>query len=138
MKSGQAHAWLFIDLINVHLAEYIDDADGQWAPDECGPCGALRDYWLTPRGRAEAQAYMNQLEPDNRNWSWCPFGVIDWAEIERRAAEHGQREGPLVWVRKKVYDEMVEDQKLLIALQNAGVDNWEGWSPVLDEINEMG
>lgn len=136
MKSGEAHGWLFVDLINVHLSEYIDDADGHWAPDQCGPCGALRDFWLTPRGRAIAQAYVNQLSPQDRAWVWAPDGVIDWAEIERRAAKDGQRQGPLVWVRKKVYDEMVEDQKIMIALQNGGVDSWEGYDAAMEQYHE--
>lgn len=40
-----------------------------------------------------------------------------------------------ITIKKKVYDELIEDQKLLIALQNAGVDNWEGWDDVIQGIN---
>lgn len=136
MNSGQAHAWLFIDLINVHLREVVDPDDTTYDPDSCGPCKALRDYWLTPRGRAEAQTYLNQLSLEDRTWVWAPGGVIDWAELERRAAKGGQKRGPLVWVRKKVYDELIEDQKIFMALQNAGVDNWEGWDGVLAAYQE--
>lgn len=44
--------------------------------------------------------------------------------------------GPMetVTIKKKVYDELLEDQRLLIALQNAGVDNWEGWYQVIEEF----
>lgn len=102
MPSGQAHGWLFVDLVNVHLGDQtVDEWDKLWllnhgqdpdayrsrfCPECCGPCGALRDYWNTPRGRAEAQAYVSQLSKDNRNWIWCPDGVIDWADIEDRMA----------------------------------------------------
>lgn len=126
MKSGQAHAWLFIDLINRHLREVVDPEDATFAPDQCGPCAALRDYWLTSRGRAEAQAYLNQLSLEDRTWVWAPGGVIDWAELERRTVG-GQEYVPLVTVKQKVYDELIEDQKILIALQNAGVDDWDGY-----------
>lgn len=45
-------------------------------------------------------------------------------------------DGTRVTIDKKVYDELIEDQKLFIALQNAGVDNWEGWRQVIDAYNE--
>ena len=32
-----------------------------------------------------------------------------------------------VTISKKEYDELVEDQKMLRALEGAGVDNWEGY-----------
>jgi hypothetical protein len=137
MKAGQAHAWLFIDLINRHLREVVDPDDSTYDPDGCGPCQSLRDYWLTLRGRADAQVYLNQLSPGDREWAWAPGGVIDWVEIERRTSG-GQEYMPLVTIKKKVYDELVSDQKFFIALQNAGVDNWEGWEHVLHTVNEEG
>lgn len=45
-------------------------------------------------------------------------------------------EGEYVTIRTKVYEELLEDQGLLIALQNAGVDNWDGYSVALAEFNE--
>lgn len=135
MNSGQAHAWLFIALINEHLADWIEDKDSEYNPDQCGPCGALRDYWFTPRGRAEAQVYLNQLSLENRTWVWAPGGVIDWAELERRA-NRGQGKAPMVLVRKKVYDELIEDQQLLIALSNGGVDKWSGFEAAMAAFNE--
>ena len=33
-----------------------------------------------------------------------------------------------VTISKKEYDELVEDQKMLQALEGAGVDNWEGYN----------
>ena len=33
-----------------------------------------------------------------------------------------------VTISKKEYDELVEDQKMLRALEGAGVDNWEGYN----------
>lgn len=103
MSSGEAHGWMFVDLINMHLADHIpDEWDKRWlaahglritpylstyCAECCGPCHALKDFWNTPRGRAEAQTYVNQLSKDNRHWTWCPDGVIDWAHIEQRMAE---------------------------------------------------
>lgn len=91
MNSGEAHGWLFVDLVNVHLRDTVDPYDIPYAPDHCGPCGALRDFWVTPRGRAIAQTYLNQLAPENRNWVWSPGGVIDWTQIEVRMAGRRMR-----------------------------------------------
>lgn len=130
MPSDEAHAWLFVDLINTHLREHVDPDDSPYYPDHCGPCNALRNYWNTFRGRNEAQMYLNKLAPVNRVWGWAPNGVINWAEIERRM-HGGQESTPMVTVRKKVYDEMVEDQKVMIALQNCGVDSWDGYEAAM-------
>lgn len=102
MNSGEAHGWMFVDMVNGHLAEQVpDDWDKAWfaargmdpdavrtsyCPEYCGPCRALRDYWNTSRGRAEAQVYVQSLSKGNRNWTWCPGGVINWEEIEDRMA----------------------------------------------------
>jgi len=101
MSSGQAHGWLFVDLINVHLADHVPD---EWdkrqlakanrrfdelttfCPECCGPCHALHAYWNTPRGRAEAQTYVSALPKEAPAWTWCPGGVIDWAQIEQDMA----------------------------------------------------
>lgn len=135
MNSEQAVAWLFIDLINRHLREVVDPFDATYDPDRCGPCKALRDYWLTTVGKMHAQDCLNHLSLEDRTWVWAPDGIIDWTEIERRTAG-GQEVSPVIMVRQKVYDEMAEDQKLFIALQNAGVDNWEGWADVLAAYQE--
>lgn len=91
MSSGEAHGWLFVGLINDHLRErWREDIWGDrmpegatsYCPQCCGPCGTLRDYWNTTRGRAEAQTYVNALSRVDRGWSWCPNGVIDWEQIE--------------------------------------------------------
>lgn len=135
MNTEQAVAWSFIDLINTHLRQFVDPEDTLFDPARCGPCKALRDYWLTTIGKMHAQDCLNHLSPEDRTWVWAPGGVIDWAEIERRVAG-GQELTPLVTVKRKVYDEMVEEMKLFIALQNAGVDNWESWSDVLATYQE--
>lgn len=90
MRSGEAHGWLFVALINDHLMERwpgdawdaMPEGATSYCPQCCGPCGALRDYFNTPRGRAEAQAYLSGLGRESRNWSWSPGGVIDWVQIE--------------------------------------------------------
>lgn len=45
-------------------------------------------------------------------------------------------DGESVIIRKKVYDELIEDQKIMIALQNAGVDNWEGYDDAMATYRE--
>ncbi len=40
-----------------------------------------------------------------------------------------------VTIPKKEYDSLVEDAFLLQCLQNAGVDNWEGWDYALQEFH---
>jgi hypothetical protein len=88
MKAGQAHAWLFISLVNDHLRVEVDPDTGfestTYAPVGCGPCGSLAEYWLTPVGRADAQVYLNTLSREDRDWSWAPKGHIDWDELGRR------------------------------------------------------
>lgn len=76
MHSGEALGWLFAGLVNDHLWA------GTYCPECCGPCGTLRDYWTTPRGKADAQTYLSKLSPENRNWYWAPGGVIDWEQVE--------------------------------------------------------
>lgn len=41
-----------------------------------------------------------------------------------------------ITITKKEYDQLVEDQRFLYALQGAGVDNWEGYSYALELLEE--
>jgi hypothetical protein len=41
-----------------------------------------------------------------------------------------------VTITKKEYEELLEDQKMLNALQDAGVDNWEGYDYAMELLNE--
>lgn len=45
-------------------------------------------------------------------------------------------DGESVIISKKVYDELIEDQKIMIALQNAGVDNWDGYGIAMAAYRE--
>lgn len=42
----------------------------------------------------------------------------------------------MVSITKKEYDDMIEDQQLLQALQSAGVDNWEGYDMARESMDE--
>lgn len=42
----------------------------------------------------------------------------------------------MVMIEKSVLEELKKDQRLLDALQAAGVDNWEGWDAAMDILNE--
>jgi len=42
-----------------------------------------------------------------------------------------------ITISKKEYEELLEDQKLLQALQGAGVDNWEGYDYAIEIMQEM-
>jgi len=41
-----------------------------------------------------------------------------------------------VTISKKEYDSFLEDRKWRIALENAGVDNWEGYGFACELLNE--
>jgi len=41
-----------------------------------------------------------------------------------------------ITISKKEYEELLEDQKLLQALQGAGVDNWSGYEYALEIMKE--
>ena len=41
-----------------------------------------------------------------------------------------------VQIDKKVYEQLLQDQKFLYALQGAGVDNWSGYDFALEQLEE--
>lgn len=92
MRSDRAHGFLIAGLINDHLRElWTPDREwGLWAPggstaycpECCGPCAALRDYFYTNRGRAEADAYVLALGKSGGGYDWqLPNGKINWDVI---------------------------------------------------------
>jgi hypothetical protein len=42
-----------------------------------------------------------------------------------------------ITISKKEYEELLEDQKLLRCLQDAGVDNWSGYDYAMEMMKEM-
>lgn len=42
-----------------------------------------------------------------------------------------------VTITKAEYDELLADQKILYALQGAGVDNWEGYDIAMQSLEEV-
>ena len=42
-----------------------------------------------------------------------------------------------ITISKEEYESLLEDQKLLICLQGAGVDNWSGYECALEMMQEM-
>ena len=42
-----------------------------------------------------------------------------------------------ITISKKEYEELLKDQKLLQALQGAGVDNWSGYDYAIEMMQEM-
>ena len=42
-----------------------------------------------------------------------------------------------VVITKKEYDSLLEDRKILTALENAGVDNWEGYEEALENLENL-
>lgn len=99
MKSGRAHGFLIAGLINDHLREYetADEWDirqgapkryTSFCPKCCGPCAALAEYFNTPRGRAEADAYVLELKKTGSGYDWqLPSGKINWEIIEADIAK---------------------------------------------------
>jgi hypothetical protein len=45
--------------------------------------------------------------------------------------------GEMITITKEEYDELIYDQMKLIALEGAGVDNWEGWDDAMEILEEM-
>ena len=39
-----------------------------------------------------------------------------------------------ITITETEYDQLIKDQELLRALQNAGVDNWEGYDSALESL----
>lgn len=42
-----------------------------------------------------------------------------------------------VIISEKEYEDLLADARLLLALQGAGVDNWEGWDYAMEMLEEM-
>lgn len=41
-----------------------------------------------------------------------------------------------ITITRKVYESLVEDSKMLCALEGAGVDNWSGYSYAMEWLEE--
>lgn len=41
-----------------------------------------------------------------------------------------------VTISKEEYENLLEDQRILLALEGAGVDNWEGYDFAMQSLNE--
>jgi hypothetical protein len=92
VKSGEAFGWVLTGLINDHIViwgDYENPADDKvdFHPDRCGLCGALRDYFLTPRGRDEMDVFVRQVPKSGQGEDWRnDDGTVNWIEIDRRLA----------------------------------------------------
>lgn len=92
MKSGEAFGWVLTALLNDHIvvwSDYEDEANDtvDFHPDKCGPCGALLDYFLTPRGRDEVDIFVRQVPKSGQGEDWRNAdGSVNWTEIDRRLA----------------------------------------------------
>jgi len=42
-----------------------------------------------------------------------------------------------VTIARDLYDELLHDQRLLRALEAAGVDNWDGWNIALETLRKQ-
>lgn len=165
MKSGEAFGWLIAGLLNDHVLSRWDpedvredprlaEQDRAYAPCCCGPCDAWESYFS--KAQAITDTYTRQL-PD-RSWMWMKAdGGVNWDFVKDNMAlaqcsnhikprptnprepvfsGHGESGNGLVTIRTKDYLELVEDQKMMIALQNAGVDNWEGYDQAVAQYTE--
>lgn len=48
--------------------------------------------------------------------------------------EYGNEDSGSITISKQKYERLIESKKLLQALQNAGVDNWEGYDSALESF----
>lgn len=48
----------------------------------------------------------------------------------------GNNMEPMITITKDEYEQLKADSNFLICLQNAGVDNWEGYEFAQDDFNE--
>ena len=60
------------------------------------------------------------------------IGEDDTILVKDELGEHPDRE----YVPKSMYDEARKDQLTLYALQQAGVDNWDGYGDAMDILDE--
>jgi hypothetical protein len=82
MHSGVAFGWVLTGLINDHIKEWTDDTI-QFDPDECGPCAALRDFFLTPRGRSIMDTFIRTVPIVDGPWVWQNAdGTVNWDYID--------------------------------------------------------
>jgi hypothetical protein len=44
--------------------------------------------------------------------------------------------GPTITITTKEYEGLLEDRAMLICLQNAGVDNWQGYDYAMELLRE--
>lgn len=92
MKSGEAFGWVLTGLINDHIIIWTNFEDTvydtiQFNPDDCGPCAALAEYFLTPRGRDEMDIFIRQVPKSGQGEDWRNAdGTVNWVEIDRRLA----------------------------------------------------
>lgn len=102
MNSARAHGFLIAGLINDHLRTWSEASEWDlragapkeytsFCPECCGPCAALKEYFFTNRGRAEADAYAMALPRSPRpgyGYDWQnDNGSINWSVIEADMAK---------------------------------------------------
>ena len=51
-----------------------------------------------------------------------------------KSTVHGNMDPQGITITETEYDQLIKDQELLRALQNAGVDNWEGYDSALESL----
>lgn len=93
MNSAKAHGFLIAGLINDHLFARLDQEDVDYynlpeatafCPRCCGPCAALKKYFFTKRGRAEADIYVKALGKSG-GYDWqLPDGGINWLIVAEK------------------------------------------------------
>lgn len=61
-------------------------------------------------------------------WETCRGKAQEWGEVELNEDR--------VVLKKSRYDELIEMERKLIALENAGVDNWDGYYIAMECLHE--
>ena len=76
------------------------------------------------------------LEYDNLLYS-IEVEDIDDIYLNKIEGSEMMDDNETVTITKKRLDDLEESQRLLISLENAGVNNWDGYECVMDEYNEI-
>jgi len=109
------------------------DLCGHEMADENGNnlIGVALDLRFDQHRHPEARRVIEKFGRSSFSLCWCCW-------IERLGFLDIKTEGDKsIEISKERYEELLEEEKLLNALRNAGVDNWDGWDFAIDSLERI-